>query len=72
MLLKIKGNRAFEVDMGVCDRGDVAHVVFGTIPIRAVGGALVLMRIPGDDDVGEQCERAGDGGHLLARPATAW
>ena len=68
MLLKIKGDRAFEVDMSMCDRGDVAHVVFGAVPIRAFGGPLILMCVPGNDDVREQSERAGDRGHLLARP----
>ena len=72
MLLKIKGDRAFEVDMSMCDRGDVAHVVFGAVPIRAFGGPLILMCVPGNDDVREQSERAGDRGHLLARPASAW
>lgn len=71
MLLKIKGDRAFEVDMGMCDWGNVAHMAFRAVPVRAFGGLLVLMRVPDDDDVGEQCERTGDGGHLLARSASS-
>jgi hypothetical protein len=67
MLLKVEGQRAFEVDVSVRDRGDVAHVLLGAVPIGAFGGPLKSMRILRNNDVGEQRERAGDSGHLLAR-----
>lgn len=35
MLLKVEGQRAFEVDVSVRDRGDVAHVLLGAVPIGA-------------------------------------
>ena len=69
MLLKIEGYSAFEVDVSVCNRRYVSHMVSGPVPIRAFGGPLVLMRIPGDDHVREKRESTRDGGHLLARSA---
>ena len=50
VLLKTKDDGAFEVDMSVRDRGDVAHMAFGAAPIRAFGGPLLLIRFSGDDD----------------------
>lgn len=58
--------------MRVGDWGDVAKVASRPVPIRAFGGQLVLVGIPGDDDVCEQGKRAGDRRHLLARPASTW
>ena len=71
MLLKVEGDCAFEVDMRVGDWGDVAQVVLRSVPIWALGGPLILVGVPGDDNISKQGERAGYSGHLLARPASA-
>ncbi len=41
VLLNIKGDGAFEVDLSVRDRRDVAHVVFAAVPIKAFGDPSV-------------------------------
>ena len=56
MLLKIEGDDAFEVDMRVCYRGDVAHMVLGLVPVCPASGLIALIGIPGDDGICEQRE----------------
>lgn len=58
MQLKIKGDGSLEIDVRMSNRSDVAHVALRAIPTRAFHGPLVLMRVPGDDNVCEQCQRA--------------
>jgi hypothetical protein len=69
VLLKIEGDGAFEVDMRVRDRSDVAHMALGAVPVCPACRLIVLIGIPGDDSICEQRESTGDCGHLLARPA---
>lgn len=58
MVLKIEGNAAFEVDMSVCDRSNVAQVALWAVPVCVVCYKIELMRIPRNDDVGKQGQRS--------------
>lgn len=72
MQLKIKGDGAFEVDMCMSNRSDVAHVALGPVPFRVLGCLVVLMRVPYNDDVCQQRQSTGDCGHLLAGSPPPW
>ena len=51
MLLKIEGDSALEVDVGVRNWSNMPQVVLGTVPAGVVCSTIKLIRISGDDDV---------------------
>ena len=66
-LRKIEGQNATQIDVLVPDRRDVAQHLVRIRAQHQVDGELDPVRVPGQDNVGEQGEGSGDGAELLHR-----